>query len=384
MPTSPGDAKLPVNAEYLVVLCHGIDGDPSNLGAIKRAFSSMLDPNAMVHVWDSAANCGGRMKDGVGVCAERLWSELQPLLKEKLVAHSRIIRVSFAGHSLGGLILRALATRLFVWCTEHGVADRFAFDSYISIAVPHLGVRTIGEGVSGEGPLVSLIRAMPPAVLRAASRVFTGAVGSELLLEVPTLLNVLSDETGCLVLRHFACRMALSNVSGDWTVPYQSACLLDAEEAALVRGAWRGKNNGVLWSNEQARDVEQQLLPTMRMVVDTARTDGVRTLVVTRFPDTWDPTPTAAQHATNSNWREAQLAAQTPEILRRLRGCGDWEVHAVEFGERATTLMGMRLPHVDIAAIPEQRNSDAGLEVARLVVQRVIQQMACEPTPLAR
>ena len=380
-----GYVSLP-DADYLVVLCHGLDGDPSNLAALKEAITSALGPQKahFVRLWDSKANRGGRMRDGIEACAGRLWSELLPLLKSKIALHDLIIRVSFVGHSLGGLILRALAGRLFVWCTDHGLGDRFAFDAYISIAVPHLGVRAIGDGVSGDGLVVGLIRSVPSGVLRAVSRLFTGwTSGSELLLESPTLLNTLTDDAGCVVLRQFACRLALSNVSGDWTVPYQSASLLDAEEAAIVRAAWRGEPARVLWSSAQVASIEPRLLPTMRLIYDAAHLDGVRTLVVTKLPEVWNPAPTAAQHANDSDAGDKDpLAAQTSAILRRLRACGDWEVHAVEFGDRATTLLGMRLPHIDIAAIPGQRTSDAGLEVAGLVARRLLLQLAREPSLL--
>ena len=134
----------------------------------------------------------------------------------------------------------------------------------------------------------------------------------------------------------------------------------------------------VLWSDTHLTKLEPRLLPTMRLVSYPARLDGVRALVVTPLPASWDPAPTAAQHATDDERGDA-LATTASSILRQLRSCGEWEVHPVEFGERGTTLMGMRLPHIDIAAIPDQRTSDAGLEVVRLVARRLLLQMANEP-----
>ena len=108
------ELKFPA-ADYLVLFCHGLDGDPTNLTAIKEEILSLLGPDGKrVHLWDSVVNVGSGMRDGIKVCTDRLWSELLPLLKSKLAAHDFIVRVSFIGHSLGGLILRAVAMRLYV------------------------------------------------------------------------------------------------------------------------------------------------------------------------------------------------------------------------------------------------------------------------------
>ena len=114
----------------------------------------------------------------------------------------------------------------------------------------------------------------------------------------------------------------------------------------------------------------------MRLVSYPARLDGVRALVVTPLPAA-DPAPTAAQHATDDERGDA-LATTASSILRQLRSCGEWEVHRRVRRARHDA-HGHALPHIDIAAIPDQRTSDAGLEVVRLVARRLLLQMANEP-----
>ena len=370
--------------EYLLVFAHGIDGSPADLDAVKQEIRSTTTGLKHVELWDSPINTGGRMKDGVHVCATRLWHELLPMLQAKLSASSSTIRMSFIGHSLGGLILRAVLTRMHQWCDAAGLETscRVVFDSYISIAAPHCGVRALGADVAGIGAFTALFRAMPRGVMRGMCRLLNGPAGTDLLLDNATLLE-LTDDLGCAALRRCAHRVAATNVSGDWTVPYQSSSLLDAVESEVVRAAWRvpcereGRTSSSMLSSAQIAAVQ---LPSTMTATVAAGSDSEApvSLLVRPLPEGWDATLSAVQHATHDD-ADMSRAMAAATILQRLRSCGEWQVHAIEVAERASSLLGMRLPHVDIAAIPGQRTSDAGLEVVRCIARDLCETLSEPP-----
>ena len=98
--------------------------------------------------------------------------------------------------------------------------------------------------------------------------------------------------------------------------------------------------------------------PAMPRTVSIA--EGGECLMVGALPADWDPEATAASHRT---WDDAGKSGRVVAMLRALRACGPWEVHATNFGERASFLSGVSTPHVDIVAIPQQTTSDVGMEV---------------------
>ena len=85
----------------------------------------------------------------------RIWKELQPRLTDVLTTSgAKLVRISFVGHSLGGLLLRRVAAELHAWNLAQG-GSRIVLDSYVSIATPHLGTRCLCvDGEGGVGPLV--------------------------------------------------------------------------------------------------------------------------------------------------------------------------------------------------------------------------------------
>ena len=108
---------------HLVVFHHGIDGEARDLRAIHDAIGSRDG----VELWDTRANEKWRSHAGIFGCAERVWDALRPKLENLIAALSgRKLRVSFVGHSLGGLILRAVACKLHLCPIRAALCDGHA------------------------------------------------------------------------------------------------------------------------------------------------------------------------------------------------------------------------------------------------------------------
>ena len=374
-PTSPLKPLKPqFTAEplKLVVLSHGIDGCPADMDEVRTQLHA-VDPE--VEVFDSPVNKGRKTSAGIELCAERLWIELRARLERE----TRAVALSLVGHSLGGLILRAVAVRLVAWerARPEGAAPRLSFEHYVGVAAPHLGVRHLGQGGhKGFGWLMH----KSAGVMRAGLRTIKGRTGPDLLLSNQTL-DALSGEAGCEALARFRRRVTVGNVVGDWVTPWASTSLLDAHEASLVERSFEPDGASVLWTAEEVQRLRKcGLAPTMRLEPDVARPDGVPCLVVGPLPADWAPSSTEAAHRT---WEDglfsrlvgggaaAPKARLAASLLRRLRSCGEWEVHPVRFATHfgspisPSFLGGVLSPHVDVMGIPKQRKTDAGVEVVR-------------------
>ena len=143
-----------------------------------------------VELWDTRANEKWRSHAGIFGCAERVWDALRPKLENLIAALSgRKLRVSFVGHSLGGLILRAVACKLH---NSVQFAPHCVMDTLICIAAPHLGCRLLGNG--GKGGVAPLMTAFGPSLMRAGLRMIKGKLGPELLLDNDTLERLTDDE----------------------------------------------------------------------------------------------------------------------------------------------------------------------------------------------
>ena len=91
---------------------------------------AMVVPNALFLA--SANNSGKKSKDDIELMGHRLANEIMEYLEEEENdEESNISRISFIGHSMGGVIIRAALPRLEKY------KDRFY--TYCSLSSPHLG-----------------------------------------------------------------------------------------------------------------------------------------------------------------------------------------------------------------------------------------------------
>lgn len=363
----------------LVVLCHGIDGEPADLDEVR---AQLVACDASIDAFDASVNEKGKTHHGVDACAERLWLELRAHLRRQRGSE---LALSMVGHSLGGLILQGVAKRLHVWLrTEEGAAMLIALDCFVCIASPMLGVRRINTGAhKGFGWLMG----RTTSLMRAGLRLFRGQAGRDLLLD-SDVLDRLADEEGCAALASFRRRLAVANTTGDWVCPFDTSTLLDADESRRVQRAFADEGESVLWTAEEAAALGRDLPPTMRLLDDAVRAEhSVPRLFVGALPPDWDAAPTLRSHRTwDDRLAGAPRARRVPSLLRRLRGVGEWEVLPVRFSRRfgspisPSFLGGVLSPHVDIAAIPKQRKTDAGVEAVRYIARAMCTARAGAPT----
>ena len=86
--------------------------------------------------------CLGRTTEGVDICGQCLTKEVLQFLaghkkKEKRGEAPKITKISFIGHSMGGLISRFAIGLL----REGGLFDELEPMSLVTLATPHLGTR---------------------------------------------------------------------------------------------------------------------------------------------------------------------------------------------------------------------------------------------------
>ncbi|XP_058081738.1 putative lipase ROG1 isoform X2 [Magnolia sinica] len=151
-----GDRRLPA---HLVVFVNGIIGSAANWKFAAKQFIKLFPEDVIVHC--SESNCSMLTLDGVDVMGERLAEEVISVIKRR----PELQKISFVGHSLGGLIARYAIGRLYgrnprtepfeengdsngVECgTEHpeeksnGKIAGLEPMNFITFATPHLGSR---------------------------------------------------------------------------------------------------------------------------------------------------------------------------------------------------------------------------------------------------
>ena len=112
---------------HLAIFVHGYEGCSFDMKLLKNTFCFLAKPHVVFHC--STANEG----DSTGDIDEQgalLAAEIEELIKINFKPQE-LKKISFFGHSLGGLVVRAALPRLEAW------KDRF--HAYFSFATPHLG-----------------------------------------------------------------------------------------------------------------------------------------------------------------------------------------------------------------------------------------------------
>ena len=184
---APGTRKP---ATHLCVLVHGLWGRPSDWDVVAErldehkqrleAASSSQRQRESLRVLKSRANARRLTLDGIDVCARRLAAEVRAAVaeeRERFCAEAKLERVSFVGHSMGGLIARAVVAELLDDGGNDGgnaakpkakttLAGGLSPAHFVSVATPHLGCHAEAEATTA---FVAATRAAAAAAAEAAA-----------------------------------------------------------------------------------------------------------------------------------------------------------------------------------------------------------------------
>ncbi|TKA22261.1 hypothetical protein B0A50_08223 [Salinomyces thailandicus] len=123
-------------ANHIVVLVHGLWGNPIHLGHLH---DTVLEHHApALHVFTPQSNKDNFTYDGIDVGAERVTTEIEAEIKRLTDEGAHLEKISIAGYSLGGLVARYVVGLLY----KNGVFDTLEPCNFTTFATPHLGVRT--------------------------------------------------------------------------------------------------------------------------------------------------------------------------------------------------------------------------------------------------
>jgi hypothetical protein len=195
-------------ANHIIVLQNGLSGHHWRMHSMAVHLREAL-PAADCAIVISDVNNMASTYFGIEPCGRRL----RDFVKEQCRLHPLAAKISFIGHSLGGLMIR--------YCIGLLQEENF-FGSdrslqqmqpvlYVSVASPHLGVQGLG------------------AVRQALARWAIPGTGAALLLEDEgkLLLNMSLPDSACMLgLKRFHL-YAYGNLVGDDLVPMDTACLCD-------------------------------------------------------------------------------------------------------------------------------------------------------------
>ncbi|KAF2278740.1 lipase/serine esteras-like protein [Westerdykella ornata] len=124
-------------SEHLVVLIHGLWGNPGHLQFLKDSLRERYSEDH-VHILVTERNANSFTYDGIQVGGERVTREIEEKLADLEKDGHSIKRISVIGYSLGGLIARYAIGLLY----HKRVFDRIEPINFTTFAAPHLGVRT--------------------------------------------------------------------------------------------------------------------------------------------------------------------------------------------------------------------------------------------------
>ncbi|KIW93131.1 uncharacterized protein Z519_05736 [Cladophialophora bantiana CBS 173.52] len=129
--------STPQKAQHLVVLVHGLWGNPGHLNYIANALRDRYSGEEII-VLACRRNLGSLTYDGVNVGGERVAKEIEDAVDELERDGHKITRFSVVGYSLGGLVARYAIGLLY----HKGYFEKMTPVNFTTFVSPHLGVRT--------------------------------------------------------------------------------------------------------------------------------------------------------------------------------------------------------------------------------------------------
>ena len=132
-------------------MVHGLLGTRSDWKIISQELRQQLKGQGLL-LYASKVNQHERTLSGIDTCGKRVAEEIRQLVAE----HPSLRRISFLGHSMGGLISRYAVGANFDPVTK----TVFGLEAchFVTIATPHLGCHTDGEA---QVPFLGWVKAVP-------------------------------------------------------------------------------------------------------------------------------------------------------------------------------------------------------------------------------
>ncbi|KAK4168822.1 putative serine esterase-domain-containing protein [Cladorrhinum sp. PSN259] len=124
-------------ADHLVVLVHGLWGNPSHMHNIAKALRAQ-HPADKVHILVTERNAGSYTYDGIETGGERVCHEIEDEIAKIKSSGGNITKLSIAGYSLGGLVARYAVGLLYA----KGDLNNLECVNFCAFASPFLGVRS--------------------------------------------------------------------------------------------------------------------------------------------------------------------------------------------------------------------------------------------------
>ncbi|XP_027356310.1 putative lipase YDR444W [Abrus precatorius] len=263
------------NPTHLIIMVNGLIGSAQNWKFAAKHFLKRYPEDTIVHC--SECNSAMLTFDGVDVMGERLAVEVISVIKR----HPSVQKISFVGHSLGGLVARYAIARLYGrdismelsqgngHC-EREISDQECYDrkyegkiaglepiNFITSATPHLGSRG-----HKQVPMFCGFRSLEKAVSRV-SWVF-GKTGKHLFLtdsdngKPPLLLQMVRDSEDMKfmsALQSFKHRVAYANVRYDQLVGWSTSSIRRRNELPKRRNLSRHEKYPHIVNVETARSI---------------------------------------------------------------------------------------------------------------------------------
>jgi len=202
-------------AEHLVVLVHGLWGNPSHLQFLAQSLRDAYNED-QIHVLVVKSSSNNLTYDGIELGGERITHEIENKIQELEETGRKITKFSMIGYSLGGLVARYAVGILF----SNGYFDRITPVNFTTFATPHLGVRA-----PIIGPHSYVWNVLGARTLSASGRQMF-LIDNFRDTKKP-LLSVMADPTSIFVrgLSSFAHRSLYTNILNDRSVPFYTSCI---------------------------------------------------------------------------------------------------------------------------------------------------------------
>jgi len=198
--------------QHLIILVHGLGGNSNDFKNLMGVFMQGLNLEEY-YLYSSRCNEKYFTFAGISECGERLVNEIEELQDE--IGLKNGVKISFIGHSLGGLIIRYSIGLM----KKRMIFDYFTPHIYMSFATPHIGTRR-------ETSIFN-------SLIQWYTKSYVDKTGMELLLEdsnIP-LLRVLADPQFeyFQALELFKYRVLYSNIRNDVPVPFYTSSITNMD-----------------------------------------------------------------------------------------------------------------------------------------------------------
>ncbi|KAF4579837.1 hypothetical protein EYR36_001657 [Pleurotus pulmonarius] len=124
---------------HLLVLIHGMWGNPSHLAELMRVVQEKKDPNdegVILHAISAETNRDGSTYDGIDWGGERVAEEITAEIDKLERESKKVTHFSITGYSLGGLLSRYVIGILH----QRGFFEHIQPVNFNTIATPHIGI----------------------------------------------------------------------------------------------------------------------------------------------------------------------------------------------------------------------------------------------------